>query len=94
MAELARALGLSRTTIQSRLSRLERTGVIAGYSVRLAEARGAAPIHAHVLLTVGPKHAGAVTTGGVILSFVIGAALMASPIVLLHVKGRPYFRQS
>ncbi len=37
---------------------------------------------------------GAVTTGGVILSFVIGAALMASPIVLLHVKGRPYFRQS
>ena len=33
VAELARALGLSRTTIQSRLAKLERTGVIAGYSV-------------------------------------------------------------
>ncbi len=29
VAELARALGLSRTTVQSRLARLERTGVIA-----------------------------------------------------------------
>jgi DNA-binding Lrp family transcriptional regulator len=62
VAELARALGLSRTTIQSRLSRLERTGVIAGYAVRLSEAPGAAPIHAHVLLTVEPKQSGAVAT--------------------------------
>ena len=30
VAELARGLGLSRTTIQSRLLRLERSGVIAG----------------------------------------------------------------
>ena len=60
VAELARALGLSRTTIQSRLSRLERTGVIAGYAVRLSDSRDAAPIHAHVLLTVEPKQAGAV----------------------------------
>ena len=37
---------------------------------------------------------GAVTTRGVILSFVIGALLMASPIVLLHIKDKPYFRQS
>jgi len=29
--QLARALGLSRTTVQSRLARLERSGVIAGY---------------------------------------------------------------
>lgn len=36
VAELARALGLSRTTIQSRLARLERNGVIVGYDVRLA----------------------------------------------------------
>jgi DNA-binding Lrp family transcriptional regulator len=35
ISELARALGLSRTTIQSRLARLERTGVITGYDVRL-----------------------------------------------------------
>ncbi|EBU8132065.1 AsnC family transcriptional regulator, partial [Salmonella enterica subsp. enterica serovar Java] len=32
--ELARRLGLSRTTVQSRIERLERKGVIAGYSVR------------------------------------------------------------
>jgi DNA-binding Lrp family transcriptional regulator len=61
VAELARALGLSRTTVQSRLARLERTGVIAGYSVRLSEAREAALIHAFVMLTVEPKQAAAVT---------------------------------
>ena len=60
VAELARALGLSRTTIQSRLSRLERIGVIAGYSVRLSEGRDAAPIHAHVMLSVEPKQVAAV----------------------------------
>src|SRR5579884_4248204 len=37
VAELARSLGLSRTTVQSRLARLERSGVIAGYSVKLSE---------------------------------------------------------
>lgn len=37
---------------------------------------------------------GAVTARGVILSFVIGALLMASPIVLLNLKSRPYFRQT
>ncbi len=62
VAELARALGLSRTTVQSRLQRLERTGVIAGYAVRLSEAREAALIHAFVMLTVEPKAAAAVTT--------------------------------
>ena len=61
VAELARALGLSRTTIQSRLARLERTGVIAGYAVRLSQAREAALIHAFVMLTVEPKQASAVT---------------------------------
>ena len=61
VAELARALGLSRTTIQSRLARLERTGVIAGYAVRLSQAREAALIHAFVMLTVEPKQAAAVT---------------------------------
>lgn len=61
VAELARALGLSRTTIQSRLARLERSGVIAGYAVRLSQAREAALIHAFVMLTVEPKQASAVT---------------------------------
>ena len=61
VAELARALGLSRTTVQSRLARLERSGVIAGYAVKLSAAREAALIHAFVMLTVEPKQAAAVT---------------------------------
>jgi DNA-binding Lrp family transcriptional regulator len=61
VAELARALGLSRTTIQSRLAKLERTGVIAGYSVKLSETREAALIQAFVMLTAEPKQAGAVS---------------------------------
>jgi DNA-binding Lrp family transcriptional regulator len=61
VAELARALGLSRTTIQSRLQRLERTGVISGYAVRVSAAHEARLIHAYVMLTVEPKQAAAVT---------------------------------
>jgi DNA-binding Lrp family transcriptional regulator len=63
VAELARALGLSRTTVQSRLAKLERTGVIAGYAVRLAGAYEGARVHAFVMLTVEPKQAAAVTSG-------------------------------
>lgn len=62
VAELARALGLSRTTTQGRLARLERTGVIAGYAVRLSEAVEQGLIHAFVMLTVEPKQAAAVTS--------------------------------
>jgi len=60
VAELARALGLSRTTVQSRLERLERGGVITGYTVRLSDAHERGQIHAYVMLTVAPKQAGAV----------------------------------
>ncbi len=54
-AALARQLGLSRTTVQSRIARLERDGVIAGYTVRLAEAHERGRIHAHILMTVQPR---------------------------------------
>ena len=60
VAELARALGLSRTTVQSRLARLERSGVIAGYAVKLAGAYEAGRVHAYVMLTIEPKQATAV----------------------------------
>ena len=54
-AELARAVNLSRTTVQSRLERLERSGVIEGYTVRLGEAARRGWLRAHVLITVLPK---------------------------------------
>ena len=57
IAELARQLGLSRTTVQSRLERLERTGVVTGYTVRLSDAHERGLIHAYVMLTVAPKAA-------------------------------------
>ena len=56
-AQLARRLGLSRTTVQSRLERLERNGVITGYTVRLSDAHERGQIHAYILLTVTPKNA-------------------------------------
>jgi DNA-binding Lrp family transcriptional regulator len=61
VAELARALGLSRTTVQSRLAKLERTGVIAGYAVKLAGAYQAGRVQALIMLTVEPKQGPAVT---------------------------------
>lgn len=59
-ASLARSLGLSRTTVQSRIERLERSKVIAGYSVRLSEAQERGAVHAYIMITVKPKHAGRV----------------------------------
>ena len=54
-AELGRRLGLSRTTVQSRLERLERRGIVAGYTVRLGRDGARARVRAHILLTVAPK---------------------------------------
>lgn len=45
---LARAVGLSRTTVQERLQRLEQAGVIAQYTVRLGA--GGDPLQAWLLL--------------------------------------------
>jgi DNA-binding Lrp family transcriptional regulator len=54
-AELARRLGVSRTTVQSRIERLEQRGIIAGYGVRLSPDYEQGLVRAHVLLTVTPK---------------------------------------
>lgn len=61
VATVARKLGLSRTTVQARLERLEREGVIAGYGLRLSEAYLSGLIRAHVLITIAPKSLSAVT---------------------------------
>lgn len=55
-AELARKLGVARTTVLARLSRLER-GVIVGYTARLAHDEGDAGVRAFVGIRVEPKAA-------------------------------------
>jgi DNA-binding Lrp family transcriptional regulator len=55
VATLARRLKLARSTVQARLERLEGSGVIAGYTVKLGEAARAGRIRASVLLTVEPR---------------------------------------
>ncbi len=54
-AALARRLGLSRTTVQSRIERLQHSGIIAGYTVRLGQAMERQQVRAHISITVMPK---------------------------------------
>jgi DNA-binding Lrp family transcriptional regulator len=54
-AELARRLKLSRTTVQSRLNRLERSRAIAGYTVTVTADAEAALVRAHILITLEPR---------------------------------------
>src|SRR6202035_1754232 len=60
-AQLARLVGRSRTSLQSRIERLEKQGVIVGYGVVLAPEHGLGAVRAHVMIKVGPKEARAVT---------------------------------
>ncbi len=62
IAALARNLGLSRTTVQSRIERLERAGIITGYSVRLSEPQEHGTVHAYIHITVKPKYSARVET--------------------------------
>ncbi len=55
VSTLARQMGLARTTVQARLDRLETTGVIAGYSVKLGDEARLRRIRATVLLQVEPR---------------------------------------
>ncbi|WP_413872367.1 Lrp/AsnC family transcriptional regulator [Albidovulum sp.] len=55
VATLARRLKVARSTIQARLERLESSGVIAGYTVKLGEAARQSRIRATVLLTIEPR---------------------------------------
>ena len=55
VSTLARRLGVSRTTVQARIERLESQGVIVGYGVRLSDEAERGRLRAHVLITVAPK---------------------------------------
>lgn len=54
VADLARDLGLARSTVQTRIERLERSGAIAGYSIKLGSSVRPA-VRATVLLTLEPR---------------------------------------
>ena len=59
-AELARRLGLSRTTVQSRMERLQRQRVITGYTVTVPDDVESSLVRAHVLITLAPKQSAAI----------------------------------
>ncbi len=60
-AQLARRLGVARTTVLARLSRLERERVIAGYTVRLAADEEDRSVQAYVGIVTDPKQGREVT---------------------------------
>ena len=59
-AELARKLRLSRTTVQSRMERLQRQRVISGFTISVPDELEASLVRAHVLITLAPKRSGAI----------------------------------
>ena len=59
VSDLARTLGLARTTVQARIERLENSGYIAGYTLR--KGPSARPVlRASALLSVEPRSGAAV----------------------------------
>ncbi len=54
-ASLARKLGLARSTVQERIARLEREGVIASYTVKVADGAEARRFRAIVMIAADPK---------------------------------------
>ena len=60
-AQLARRLGVARTTVLARLARLEREQVITGYTVRLAADASDRSVQAFVGIVTDPKQGREVT---------------------------------
>ena len=55
LSELARRSGLSRSTVQDRIARMEQRGVIAGYGVRMGADVRARQVRALVMLKIMPR---------------------------------------
>lgn len=54
VSDLARRLNVSRTAAQMRLQKLERNGVITGYTVKLSDAHASARVRALVMIKFPP----------------------------------------
>lgn len=54
---LAKRLGVSRTTVQTRIDRLVTAEVIAGFTIRLGKPLESRIVRGHVLVTAAPKAA-------------------------------------
>jgi DNA-binding Lrp family transcriptional regulator len=59
-AQLARSVGRSRTSVQSRIERLEKQGIIVGYAALLAPEHSLGAVRAPGLVKVGANEARAV----------------------------------
>lgn len=55
IAELSRKLKLSRSTVKDRVERLERSGIIRGYTLRLSDDYLWAQVVAHVMINTNQK---------------------------------------
>lgn len=62
-AALARSLGVARTTVVERLKRLQRDGIVSGYTVRMNPNVESRMLRVHVLLAVDAKEGDAVVAG-------------------------------
>ncbi len=62
VSSLARKLGVSRSTVQDRIRRLEDSGVIAGYAVSLGEDKAAQGVRALVTISVEPSRSAEVVS--------------------------------
>lgn len=61
-SRLARRFKVARSTVQARIERLETTGVIAGYTIRLGDVALAGRVRATVLVQVEPRSAASIVS--------------------------------
>lgn len=62
LATLARKLKVARTTVQSRLERLEASGAIVGYTLKLGRGALVPAIRASILVAIEPRNQASVLT--------------------------------
>jgi DNA-binding Lrp family transcriptional regulator len=86
---LATRLGLSRTTVHARIQRLERQGIIQGYSARLSSEFESRAVRAHVSITCTPKRTPAVERALKVIREVRSVLSVSGPFDLIVVLAAP-----